>query len=99
MQTCQLGAERLCQECEDMVSEFFNRFSDLQATISALGYRIRQVFLFFFATPLFSSQKGLGQHATIQGKGTLTNLSCDWSTQFMKVILLGSHWSELVYSI
>jgi hypothetical protein len=25
-------------------------------------------------------------------------LSCDWSTRFMRVILLGSHWSEQIYS-
>ena len=40
----------------------------------------------------FPLGKGRGQHAVIkrvEGKGTPKNLSCDWSTRFMRVIMLG----------
>ena len=48
--------------------------------------------------------KGRSQHAVIklkvQGMTIMTkNLSSDWLTRFIKVIFLGSHWSEQFYSI
>ena len=45
----------------------------------------------FSAIARSSRQKGRGQHEAIQEEGvrTPTNLTCDWSMRFMKVILLG----------
>ena len=44
-----------------------------------------------FTTDRSARQKGRGQHVAIKGEGVemLRNQSCDWSTRFMKVILLG----------
>ena len=45
-----------------------------------------------FATAHSAKQKGRGQHAAIKGvvvEKMPKNLSCGWSTRFMKVILLG----------
>ena len=47
-----------------------------------------------FTTAHFVRQKGRGQHAFIWVpllllRGMLKNQSCDWLTQFMKVIFLG----------
>ena len=42
------------------------------------------------STTSVSLGKGRGQHAAIKWKGAMAkNLSCDWSTRFMRVILLG----------
>ena len=49
--------------------------------------------IFLFTTDRSARQKGRGQHVAIKGEGVekemLRNQSCDWSTRFMKVILLG----------
>ena len=65
--------------------------SNLTAVVLCLVSSLTCRYILFFTTALSARQKGRGQHVAIKGEveGMLRNQSCDWSTRFMKVILLG----------